>query len=426
MKDARRLLPFMIAAGLAGAGAGCTEPPCEPAVLAPLDVSPAFVVLTSDYVTSAIALLDVEGNLMTEAWVDSGTLASGLTTTMSGDVTLPTFPGTLGGLTWIDRVNGTFTTVGVPDGSILHQIAVTPRMVEGEVAFRANPHDLIGLPDGRVLVSRFDVNPSARAQPLDRGNDLVVADRVTEMLVDRIDMGALDDTTPGGAGAVARPDRIVPAGDRLVVGTARLSEAFDQAASGAIAIVDPLTQVVDTVRIDGLANCGEVAPVAGDGDRVVVVCSGAPFTVESLRRAQSGLAVVLVEAGIASVEYLYRAADHEGLPVPTHGLVSLGGTVVVVAALGDLEQDTVDRLLRVDVATGDVQELLVGGGALAFGTGAFDPTTGLLIVPEATAGVHRFMQALDSPELTPLDPVAVSPCRALPAREARRLVPGPR
>src|SRR5688572_17212431 len=81
-----------------------TRAPCGTAELEPLRRAPAFAVGFTDYSSSAIGMLDGEGNPITEAWIDSGSRATGIATALSGDVVLPEplLPGTLA---VIDRFN---------------------------------------------------------------------------------------------------------------------------------------------------------------------------------------------------------------------------------------------------------------------------------------------------------------------------------
>ncbi len=120
-------------------------------------------------------------------------------------------------------------------------------------------------------------------------------------------------------------------------------------------------------------------------------------------------------AGNASVEATWHAGDHRDTPVPTHGLISLGGTHVLVVALGDADLGTDDHLLDIDLSTGDATVLLSGDGAFVLGFGAFAPDSGLILVPDATEGVLRFRLEATG-RLSPLGSVEISPCRGLPAR----------
>jgi hypothetical protein len=426
--------PLALATATAGwlASAACaTEPPCPPATLAPLDGDPAYAVVTSDYQATAIALLDADGALVTEAWIDSGATEPGIVAALSGDVSLPTEPWP-GELVLLDRYGvDVVTRIAIPSGEILGQIPTRLPRGASPTGFLPNPHDAIRLDERRALVTRFDPNPNPAAPELDRGNDLVVVDLERAELVERIDLSHLDQ--PDARGTIwARPDRMIRRAGLVVVGLARLGAIYWQAGDGAIAIVDPEARTATDVPLDGLRNCGAVRAVADDAARVLVLCAGDSFEPDSLvpsseatRRAHAGLALVHVASdGAARVELTWRAVDSPDRPIPTTSLVSLGGTRAVFTATGEDRSDRPfrpDRVFTVDLAGGEPVPLFESG-AVDVAVGHFAPATGLLFLPDASAGIRRVWVGDVPEEATSVDP---SPCRRLPAREVAPLARGP-
>ncbi len=396
---------------------GCSDGrPCPAADLPALETLPSFAVVDSDYTSSAIALLDAEGALLDGAWVDSGSAAPGIVAALSGDVSLPTAPVTGGELMLLDRFG-----VDVVDrfdlraGAVLSQLDVQLSSREGSSGFRANPHDAVRLEDGTFLVSRFEPNLDPAAPPLDAGNDLVrVGD---DGPISRIAMGALDATVEGTT-IFARPGRIAPLGDAFVVGLGRFGYDFGVVGPGAVAVVTLDPPSVIGLDLPGLANCPSVRP-SPEGDAVLVLCTG-PYEARSPERRRTAGIVRLVDAGEGpEIAQTWRAAEHPESPVPTQEPVPLGGMRVATPAIDEAE--SADRLIVVDLATGDVVEPYVAARTFVLGVGVFDAGTSLLLVPDADAGIVRFH--VDGASLTPMDPVEASPCRALPPREIGRLVP---
>lgn len=423
-----RIGTLLLALGWAGCG---LEPPCPAATLAPLDQTPAFAVVTSDYQSTAVALLDPRGELVTEAWIDSGTTEAGIVTALTGDVVLPTEPWP-GELVLIDRFGvDVLTRISLPDGRVLGQAPTQlPRpdnAAESTSGFRSNPHDAIRLDATRALVSRFEKNANAAAPALDQGNDLVVVDLERNELVDRIALDALD-VLEGDTRYLARPSRMVRVGAHVVVALGRLSGHWE-AANGAVAIVHPETAEVSAVELPGLRSCLTVRRPPDGGDLVFVLCSGDGFETgtsnmasEAMRRMHAGIATVRVAPdGSGRLEQAWRAADDPGRPAPSSALVPLDQERVVFAAWGDRREGRPDRVYLMDLATSDAS-LLLETDAFAVGPGHYQPSDRTLLLPDASAGLRRWVLSPDGAEA--LDSTPLSPCRGLPARELSALAGG--
>ncbi len=403
---------------LALALAACgVEPPCPAADLAPLPRDPHWAVVTSDFSSTAIGMLDADGTLITEAWLDSGTTRPGITATLSGDVVLPTTPLAPNELALIDRYGvDVLTRVTTPSGLDIGQVHLQSTSAE-DTGFRANPQDVLALGDGRALVSRHNRNPNADATLLDRGNDIVWIDLARRELTGSTSLDSID--------ASARPSSMVRVGARVIVGLALLSAGFDAVAPGAIAVLDPATEAVAAIDLSDLANCGTVASIPGDDARAIVLCGGDPRTEaaahERDQRMRAGIAVLSVDSGgAAHVDAVWRAREHDELPSPSWAIVSLGGTRVVYDALGYRRDGTNGRLVVLDVATGEGRVVVESPGELVFGMGAYDPVQHLLLMPDASAGLRR-LDVGDGLDVRPRDVVDVSPCRHLPARQVRAI-----
>ncbi len=424
---AARATLMSVLLALAGCGAP-TGSACAPARLATVTQTPSYAVVTSDYSATAVALLDADGALLEEAWIDSGTAEVGLAATLNGDVVLPSASLRDGALTLLDR----FAT------DVLTRVPLAPPLVPVQAEVRAsaasrgwspNPHDVAAHAPGRLVLTRFERNPAPDAPPLDRGDDVVVLDLAARAVVARVDLSALGALAEGEPVA-ARPDGLARAGAFHVAGLARLSADFMRAGPGAVAVVDVDAGTAYAVPLEGFAYCGEVraldAPlaeppaVAGDVD-VVALCQGATFVDEAARRAGAGIAVVRVgAAGGARVVRTWRAADHTEVGSPTNLVAVLDAGRVVYAARGEGASANTDRLVAVALSSGEARTVYVSPLRFALQGGAYDAARGLLLVPEGTLGVRRFDvgAALD---VTPRDTVDVSPCRGLPARQVGAL-----
>ncbi len=388
---------------------GCDGAPrCPPAALAPLAAPPRYAVVSSDYGATAIALLDAEGAPLEEAWLDSGTTATGLVATLSGDVSLPSAPFDDCTLVVIDRL-------GTDVVSFLDVCGGPPVRAQVDVGagFGANPQDVLRIDDRLAWVSRPGVDHGADPP---RGGDLAVVDVTRGEVIDRVSLAPLEVE----AGTFARPRRLawVRAGAlaRVVVGAERLSATFQEAAEGAVGLVDPETHAVLAHPLPGLRNCGELDPVPDEPARVLVSCAGATFGQAADRRDGAGIAwLELTPEGALREVARYAAADHPGGPVVESGAVPLTGGRALVIASGDLGQ-TVDRALVVDRAGGEPRLLFEADDAYVLHEGAYDAARDLLLVADAARGEVRRFVGLEERASIP-----TAGCRGLPPREIARL-----
>ncbi|MEZ4255363.1 MAG: hypothetical protein R3A78_06555 [Polyangiales bacterium] len=408
---------------------GCeTEAACAPAELGALKRAPDAAVVTSLFrESSAIALLAGDHELLTEAWLDSGSAPAGVTSALGGDVVLPTVAHP-GELVLVERRGvDLITRIDLGTGKVLGQHSAQHAQAGSGAAYRSNAQDALRLSATEILVSRHEPNFDDDPDPLDGGNDLVRIDLGRNEIVERIALDHLNDEVDGMT-IYARPSRMVRIGTKIVIGLARLSEGFDVAGTGMVAVLDVSTRKATPIALEGLSNCGEVRPVLGDDTRVLVLCAGETFSDADGRRAEAGLVLLESDGSALRVAAVWKATDHPTLPPPQFGAVSLGGARFVYESLS-IDADRSDALVAVDITSGegetiDVYPLDGGDARLQFnlGPGAFLPDEDVLLVPLATGGVLRW-KVTDALAPSPLETLDPSPCRSLPAREIALLRP---
>ena len=373
-----------------------------------VDGEPAFAVVLSDFQSTSIGLLDASADLLTECWIDSGTRGPGLVAALSGDVVLATDQAP-GSLTVIDRFGtDVYSRVGLDTPEVLGQVRLQDSEITG--AFSANPHDAVIAGPRSVWVSRYAASADEDAPPLGRGSDLLEIDPTTfDRTGARI---SLEDfiapvAVPTDDGMVIkrafpRPSRMVRVGDTVIVGVSRLTLEFDGAAPGAVAVVDLPTRTARLYPLpDGVTNCGRVAPVPGRTDRVAVGCSGfsRPFDVEQIVRQQSGVFMLQVEGSTVSTALAWRPGPSSPLAVAE--IVAVDATSVAGVAYG---RDGPDSFHIIDLETGTTEQLFESRGAFEIGAGTVGGD-GLLLVPDASAGVRRWASTPTGYEALPSLPL---------------------
>jgi len=377
---------LLICAALAAVGCGDSS-----SALDPLDAMPRYAVVSSDYSSSSIAMLDEDFEVIDESWLNSGTTYPGLVATLSGDVVLPNRQAGDETFAVIDRLfTDVVTRFFVPSGNLNGQARTHGEV--GDTGFSSNPQDFIFVDADSAWAPRYNSNFNPAAPPENQGNDLFEINP-TDMSATgaRIDLSSLDTTAtvmtedgPIEVDVFARPSRGVLVGSRIVVGLDRISGSFDAAGDGMVAIVDLEDESVQGLELAGLKSCGNAVPVPGAPSKVVVACVGfaQPYGDEPQVRASSGIALLDVADAEVTIERLWRLADHPASAIAVNSVIAIDAQRVVGVANPDSKR-TLDALYETDLTTG-VQELVhESSGSFVVGLPAYDPDSEMLYVPDA-------------------------------------------
>lgn len=404
--------------------AGCSRPnACTDAVLAQPPNVERFAYIASDFSSSSIGLLDADGVPTGAALINSGSIAPGTLTALSGDVVFATEQPN-DRLLFVERLGADLVTdINRRAWYVEQQSRVSPLGMEGST-FSANPQDVLAMSDDVFWVTRHNPNLETGVAPNSAGNDIAIIARPDGQLLQTVPLTSANATVDDDI-AYARPVRMVfvaggeDTADSVVVGLARLSEDFMVVGPGAVAIVDvEAAAVTAVISLPPLSNCGEVRPVPGQPGQVAVVCTGTTFMGPEARRSSSGVAIIDVHA--RQILNLWRASDYPMFLPPQYGLIPLGGTRVVVVGLDEGEAATTinNELLLIDLATNFTQVIATSSGeGLGFGAGAFDPATSVLLVPDANQSSFRRFDQLSELQFAERPVANASLCSDLPVRE---------
>lgn len=363
--------------------------------LDPLSATPRYAVLSSDFSSSSIAVLDADFVAINESWISSGTTYPGLVATLSGDVVLPNRQAGDGTLAVIDRFfTDVVTRFFVPSGNLNGQLRTQGEI--GDSGFSSNPQDFIFVSSSSAWVPRYESNLSPEATPENQGNDLFeVNPSDMSATGDRIDLSSLDTTAAVGDenGAVevdvfARPSRGVLVGSTIVVGLDRISANFDAAGPGMVAVVDLDDASVEGLELPGLESCGRTVPVPGEPNKLVVACVGfaQPFGDEPQVRASSGIVLLDVGDGGTVIEKIWRVADEPMSAIAVNAVIATDAQRVLGVASGDFAEVS-DRLYLIDLETGAQTLVYESTDSFVIGEPAYDPQSEMLYVPDAAQNV---------------------------------------
>ncbi|MCB9599539.1 MAG: hypothetical protein H6720_04140 [Sandaracinus sp.] len=234
--------------------------PAGDALLDPVSGTPRFVVVGSDYTSSVVSLLAADGTVLSDAWIDSGTTAPGLVSTLSGDVAVGS-GAAAGTVILIDRQSTDVVSAWCLDGSLVGQL----RVRSADSSFSPNPHDAVVVGD-TGWVTRNDTNPSGAAEPGDRGGDIFGFDATTMVANGRrVDFSSFEGMTDAGVAYSARPGRLLTNGARLftVLGRTPTDYSDTDAAASVFVSVDATSSAVESLELTGLRNCDLVDAIPG-------------------------------------------------------------------------------------------------------------------------------------------------------------------
>jgi len=387
-----RELKFTLLICVALAAVGCGGEGGAPA-LDPLDATPRYAVVSSDFSSSSIAMLNEDFVVIEESWLNSGTTYPGLVATLSGDVVLPNRQAGDGTFAVIDRfLTDVVTRFFVPSGNLNGQVRTHGDV--GDSGFSSNPQDFIFAREDSAWAPRYESNLDPSAPPENQGNDLIEVNPADMSVTGaRIDLSSLDATatvmTPGGPVEVdvfARPSRGVLVGSTLVVGIDRISANFDAAGPGMVAVVDLEDESVTGLALPGFKTCGNAMPVPGAPNKVAVACVGfaQPFGDEPQVRASSGIAILDVGESDVMIERMWRVADHPNEAIAVNSVVAIDEQRVVGVATGDFAT-TVDELYLLDLVAEEQDLIHASDGSFVIGVSAYDPDSEMLYVPDVVA-----------------------------------------
>ena len=419
MKQCRYALTSLLLAGLFFGLIGCGDD--EEAARSGISGA-RYGVVRTDLESTSIAVLDQDGAILDPAILSSALQAPGLVAPLSGDVVLAN--ARLGGanvLNIVDRLGtDVITRYDLETAEIFGQLRVAPGN------FSTNPHDLAIVDASRAWVSRFSVNLDPSAKPADRANDVIeinptdfsVTGRQVSLDLFTSTATAQRDEGPVEVEVYARPSLLVLVDDTLVVGLTLLSFGFDAAAPGQVALINvDSAQLTPFVLPETARNCGSVRAVPNENDLVMVTCTGfaRPFGDEPQVRASSGVYVLRIAGGQAEIVRSWEPRDHVRRPLAVNNLNPLSATRFIAVDYGTFGE-TGDEAFVVDMSTGEATSLFTAGAAFAIGISAYDPSTGLLLVPDtADAALKRYR---DDPGVFDLEASLTFTDDPLPPRRA--------
>ncbi len=264
----------------------------------------AALVVLSDFLSSQVALVSLEGETLSESLISTASLeGSALSFPLSGDVVLPSSRPASGRAVLIDRYGTNVLSFVDPEtAKVLGQLPVG-------TGFESNPQDYLELDETRALVSRFGQNPLPGSEPFDAGGDLLVLDTRAPAILRSIGLAREGELPP-------RPGGITLVGDTAVVSLGRMSFDFKTTGDAVYVGIDVQNERERyRVELSGLKNCGTLALAPG-GRLAAAACSGAIDHTGKLERlSESGLVLFELRDGFIHEFERFDAETLAGEPI---------------------------------------------------------------------------------------------------------------
>ncbi len=356
-----------------------------------------FVVVDSDYQSTNVSLVALDGRVLSSSFLSSATSGAKLSSPLSKDIVLPTSPQIAPSVVLLDRDDASVLTwIDVASAKVDHQLSV---------GLKSNPHDYVPLSADKAYVTRYDPTDGG-------GDDVAVVDPSIAAVVARI---PLDQVMADSGGYLARPSRAVLSNGRVVVALEAYDATFESTTSSRLVAIDTASDQVEGVLVlEGLHGCWGLAP-SPDGERVAVSCAGRFQGADGSSLEESG--IVVVDGSSLTERARFSAAAVAGTPLGS-GLSWVDDRTVLAIGAGSDGAVTPphdDVLFQLDIETG-VAEVLLSSDAEPYTLGdvACAPACGVCLAADAGRNVvqhfHLEDGALSSPRAIHLgDAIGLQP-----------------
>jgi len=359
-------------------------------------------VVSSDFLSSEVALLAPNGDVKSAAFMSSAsTAATNLAAPFSGDLSVASARSRPGELVVIDRFGTNVLTF------VDTRTAVVRAQLPVGTGFEANPQDYLELSEHEAFVPRLKENESPGREPFDGGSDLLIVDPSVPEII-----GSL--ALPRRAGYRPNPVGVTQLGGDVLVTLQHFRANFSGMADGelvAVTIAEP--HVRYRLPLTGFKNCGR-AELSPSRARLLVACTAFADRQGAVAEPQhSGL--LLLDALTDPVSEVARFSALELVQGPIQSSVEfVNEHVVLFKTQTALGADHDNRLFSLDFETGETVLLAtaarddsglgfgVAFGAMSCRTGCGDPC---LVADKSRGKLLRF--ELDGNALAPQAEVVI-------------------
>jgi len=331
---------------------GCNVSPFTPQGGATLpargDCPSGLAVVSSDYLSSEVALLLPSGDVASPSLVSSASsAASGLSAAFSGDIVVEPAPSRPGELAIVDRFGtNVITFVDSRTAAVRAQLPVGG-------GFEANAQGYLELDEHHALVPRLGENAAPGREPFDQGSDLLLIDPSVPEIRGSLAM-------PRRAGFIPAPVAATRVGERVVVTLQHAKPDYSAMADGELVGIDLDGRAVRyRLGLEG-SNCGKSEP-SPSGRLLGVACEGyVDRRGTTLEPEKSAFILLDPSFEPPTVVRRFSAAALFGGAIQTN-FEFADERLVLIKTQTALGADDDNRLFSLDVETGETTLLASAG-----------------------------------------------------------------
>lgn len=311
-----------------------------------------LLVVESDYQSSNVSALGLDGSVLSPSLASSSTESDGFGVGLSGDVVLPSSPQNGPQIALIDRYPaGVLRFVDLATARVTSELSVA-------TGFRSNPHDYLALSAHKAYVARYESNLNPGQQDFDQGADILVVDPGLSAISSRIDLAATLRGEP--AGFSPHPAQLLQVSGRVFALLASYADDYSSSAVSRLIEIDPSADaLLGVLLLDGLHGCDSMA-LSPDQSQLAIACTGDDLRSSSPKLAGSGLALVDI-SGAPRIASRFDASDLGSDPVG-FGLDYAAPGLLFFGTLGHFDDAGAvaaeDTLLELDTESAEITEVL--------------------------------------------------------------------
>ena len=225
------------------------------------DCPRGLAVVSSDFQSSEVALLEPDGSVASAAFMSSASsTASNLAAPLSGDLQAAASRSRESELVLVDRFGtNVLTFVDAKTAAVRAQLPIG-------TGFDANPQDYLEVSEHQAYVPRLSENKEPGREPFDSGSDLLLIDPAEPSIVGSLPM-------PRREGFFPNPVAVARIGELVLVTLQHARSDFSGMADSELVAIDIADGSLRyRLTLTGLQNCGRVE-ASSDQRRLVVACA---------------------------------------------------------------------------------------------------------------------------------------------------------
>lgn len=346
-----------------------------------------FAVVESQYESTNVALLGLDGSILAESLVSSASEPAPGLAALSGDVVASSTLAAGSELPLIDRYSDgpQIAWIDLTTGAIGRGLAL-------DTGFPSNPQDYAQLSTDKAYVTRFGHNLAPGQQPFDQGDDVLIIDPATPEILGSIDLRpalADDPETLPRAGKLQLVN-----GKLLVLATALPRRGFAAMKPARLVVIDTVSDTIErTIVLEGLLDCAGMA-VSPSHRQLAVFCGALTDSNGAFQLEASGIALLGLEP-TPTLERVLRAETFGSRPVAFSGAYAAESRLLF-STFGEFsdanEVLATDTMFTLDLDR-DLASPILEGQPFSLGGVSCAAKCGVCVVADANTDggvVHRY------------------------------------